>query len=200
MFPRSKLEVTPGFVLLTAWFALVNGGGVLMLVLGASTVHELGHWLVLRLLGARIQAFRLTALGAELTANSGRLSYGGELLAVLAGPGANLAAALFTSLTVPDRWPEFIGVNLILACFNLLPIRPLDGGRAVKLAATWLAGPGAGDVAARVVSGLTSSILAVLLACVIYQTHGSLWLLPPLFAAAGMALSELHPRKMVYSF
>ena len=126
MFPRSKLEVTPGFVLLTAWFALVNGGGVLMLVLGASTVHELGHWLVLRLLGARIQAFRLTALGAELTANSGRLSYGGELLAVLAGPGANLAAALFTSLTVPDRWPEFIGVNLILACFNLLPIRPLD--------------------------------------------------------------------------
>ncbi len=69
-----------------------------MLVLGASTVHELGHWLVLRLLGARIQAFRLTALGAELTANSGRLSYGRELLAVLAGPGANLAAALFTSL------------------------------------------------------------------------------------------------------
>ena len=68
------MEVTPGFVLLTAWFALVNGGGVLMLVLGASTVHELGHWLVLRLLGARIQAFRLTALGAELTANSGRLS------------------------------------------------------------------------------------------------------------------------------
>ena len=90
------MEVTPGFVLLTAWFALVNGGGVLMLVLSASTVHELGHWLVLRLLGAHIQAFRLTALGAELTANSGRLSYGGELLAVLAGPGANLAAALFT--------------------------------------------------------------------------------------------------------
>lgn len=195
MFPRSKLEVTPGFVLLAAWFALVNGGGVLALVLGASAVHELGHCLILLALGARIQAFRLTALGAELITDSGRLSYGGELLAVLAGPGANLGAALVSSLILPARCPEFTGANLVLACFNLLPIRPLDGGRAVKLAVSWLAGPGAGDAAVRILSGLTSSALAVLLAFVVYRTHGSLWLLPTLFGAAGMALSELRPQR-----
>ena len=182
MSPRCELEVTPGFVLLAAWFALVNGGRTLALVLSAAAVHELGHWLVLRRLRAEVYSFRLTALGAELSADSGRLSYAGELAAVLAGPGANLAAAL--ALTLLGRWPAAIGANLVLACFNLLPIRLLDGGRAVCLAVSWLAGPEAGGLVLEVLSALTSAALTLLLAGVMCAAHGSLWLLPALLAAA----------------
>ena len=35
----------------------------------------------------------------------------------------------------------FAGAQLVLGCFNLLPVRPLDGGRLLWLAAAWRHGP-----------------------------------------------------------
>lgn len=173
-----------GFGLLAAWFALANGWRPLATVLGAAAVHELGHWLALRLLGAAVTGFRLSALGAVLETDSGRLSYGGELAAVLAGPAANLLAAL--ALTAPGRgrWPAAAGANLVLCAFNLLPIRPLDGGRALYLLASWAAGPARGEAAARWSGTVTAAALAALIGCVVWRTGGSLWLLPALFACA----------------
>ncbi|MDE6456774.1 MAG: hypothetical protein K2L38_12950, partial [Dysosmobacter sp.] len=63
MSPPCKIRVSGGFVLLAAWFALVNGWEPLVTVLGAAAVHELGHWLLLRLLGAGVRSFRLGVLG-----------------------------------------------------------------------------------------------------------------------------------------
>ena len=92
-----RLEVTGGFLLLIAWFGLVNGWKILAMVLGASLLHEMGHWLVLRLMGCETTRLRITVLGAELESRSRQLSYGGELAAVLAGPAANLLAGLLLS-------------------------------------------------------------------------------------------------------
>ena len=93
MFPPYNIRVSGGFVLLAIWFVLANGWEPLATVLGAAAVHELGHWAVLRMLGAEVTGFRLGVLGAVLETNSRRLSYGGELAAVLAGPAGNLLAA-----------------------------------------------------------------------------------------------------------
>ena len=94
-----KLRASGGFCLLLLWFAAVNGWWPLLTVLCAAAIHELGHCLTLRLLGARITAFRLTLFGMELQTNSCGISYGRELAAVLAGPAANLLAAV-----VLNRW------------------------------------------------------------------------------------------------
>lgn len=171
-------------MILAAWFALANGWEPLATVLGAAVVHELGHWLVLRALGAEVTGFRLGVLGAVLETDGGRLSYGGELAAVLAGPGANLLAALALTALGKGRWPAAIGANLVLCVFNLLPIRPLDGGQALYLSASWLRGPAAGEGAARWAGTLTAAALAGLLICVMWRTGGSLWLLPALCAGA----------------
>ena len=171
-------------MLLAAWFALANGWRPLITVLGAAAAHELGHWVVLRGLGAEVTGFRLSALGAVLETDSGRLSYGGELAAVLAGPGANLLAALALTALGEGRWMAAIGANLVLCVFNLLPIRPLDGGRALYLLVSWGMGPAAGETAALWAGTVTASALAGLIGSVMWRTGGSLWLLPALCASA----------------
>lgn len=180
MSPPCRVRVSGGFLLLVAWFALANGWKPLATVLGAAAVHELGHWAVLRGLGGRVTGFRLSVLGAVLETDSGRLSYGGELAAVLAGPAANLLWAL--ALTALGGRPAAVGANLVLCAFNLLPIRPLDGGRAAYLLASWLAGPDAGEQAARCLGAVTALALSAGLGYVIWRSGGSLWLLPALAA------------------
>ena len=58
--------------------------------------------------------------------------------------GLLLLAALALTAVGKGRWPAAVGANLVLCLFNLLPIRPLDGGRALYLLASWAAGPAAG--------------------------------------------------------
>lgn len=178
-----RVQVTGGFVLLTAWFVLANGWEPLVTVLGAAVFHELGHWTVLHLLGAKAAALRLSVLGAAMEVDSGRLSYGGELAAVLAGPAANLLAALVLTALGGERWPAAVGANLVLCAFNLLPVRPLDGGRALYLLVSWAAGPAAGEAAGRWAGTVAAAALSGLILWVIWKTGGSLWLLPALLAS-----------------
>ena len=178
-----RVQVTGGFVLLTAWFVLANGWEPLVTVLGAAVFHELGHWTVLHLLGAKAAALWLSVLGAAMEVDSGRLSYGGELAAVLAGPAANLLAALVLTALGGERWPAAVGANLVLCAFNLLPVRPLDGGRALYLLVSWAAGPAAGEEAGRWAGTVAAAALSGLILWVIWKTGGSLWLLPALLAS-----------------
>ena len=184
MSPPCRVRVTGGFAVLAAWFVLANGWEPLVTVLEAAAVHELGHWAALRALGAEVTGFRLSALGAVLETDSGRLSYGGELAAVLAGPGANFLAALALAVLGEDRWMAAIGANLVLCVFNLLPVRPLDGGRALYLLVSWRRGPAAGETAALWAGTVAASALAGLIGSVMWLTGGSLWLLPALCASA----------------
>lgn len=75
---------------------------------------------------------------------SAGLSYGKELAAVLAGPLANLLWGLLLAW-LGGPWLVPAGANLVLCAFNLLPVRPLDGGRALELLVSWAAGPAAGE-------------------------------------------------------
>lgn len=181
------MRVSAGFFLLILWFAAANGGALLLVILGAAAVHELGHWIMLRLFGAEILGLRIGMLGAVLEADCSRLSYGRELSAVLAGPGANLLCAWLLS-TFGNGLDVVIGAHLVLGMFNLIPLRPLDGGRALYLLIAWGLGPWGGDLAARWVGTVVALLLSAGLCCLMYQTGGSLWLLPAtvgLLAAAG---------------
>ncbi len=176
---------------MTAWFGLANGWRMLGIVLGAAAVHELGHCLALWRMGASWSQLRLGALGAVLETDGWRLSYGGELICVLAGPGANLLCALTLIAAGRGDWDVMTGANLILCVFNLLPLRPLDGGRTLYLAVSWLAGPAAGESAARWTGVLTGTLLGTAAVWLMGCTGGSLWLLPPAVAAYYLAVREV---------
>lgn len=151
-----KVELTPGFLLLAAWLNYVDDQGLLLPVLLSCTLHELGHLTVLHVLKISVKHIRITLVGAEIC-TAGRMSYLGELAASLAGPGVNLLLAL-----VLCRFPDgkmLAGLNLVLACFNLLPAKGLDGGRALRcLLALWL-GPDRGEDVSRTVSWLAAAFV-----------------------------------------
>lgn len=176
------MQISAGFILLILWFAAVNGANLLLMILGAAAAHELGHWIMLRFFGADIRGLRIGMLGAVLEADCSRLSYGKELLAVLAGPGANLLCAWLLS-RFGNEMEVVIGAHLVLGMFNLIPLRPLDGGRALYLVVAWGLGPWAGDRAAKWVGTASALLLSFGLCWLMVQTGGSLWLLP---AAAGL--------------
>ena len=169
--------------MLTAWFAAVNGWRLTVLVLSASAVHELGHWAAARVLGAGISGLRVSVMGAVLTVDSRRLSYGQELAVTLAGPAANLlSAAVLTAVGLETE----AGAHILLGAFNLLPVRPMDGGRALYLGTACLWGPAAGETVARWTGAVTAALLTAALSWVMVRSGGSLWLLP---AAVGALIS-----------
>ena len=128
-----RVEVTGGFVLLMAWLNYTDNQGVLALALCSAAVHELGHWAAILLLGGQIRRLRLSAVGAELVLERS-LSYGRELFCALAGPAVNVLLAVVSAQSAGERSLLFAGINLALALFNLLPLPPLDGGRALVCA------------------------------------------------------------------
>ena len=190
---RVRVKASPAFYILLVWFAAVNGLRPLLTVLSAALVHECGHFAALRRCGARVTGFRLGVCGAVLDSNCSRLSYADELFCVLAGAGANLLAAVLCA-AAGNPYPAFTGANLILCAFNLLPVRPLDGGRALELLLSWAAGPAAGEYAARWVSAAGALALASGLAYVMHGSGGSLWLLPAMFGLLAVSVRECAGR------
>lgn len=135
-----KVEVTGGFLLVMAWLNYTDTQRLLPAALCAAAAHELGHWAVIRLLGGRVCALRLSAVGAEMVLERS-LSYGRELCSALAGPAVNLLLAGWCSRYEEEQLLVFAGLNFVLAAFNLLPVVPLDGGRVLLCAVCLLTDP-----------------------------------------------------------
>ena len=182
-----RLRISPGVPLLLAAFVWLASPLLLGAILSAAVCHELGHWLVLRRVGGRIQRLHITVFGAEMQVDDRRISYGGELLTAAAGPVSNLLLAAAMGLL--GRWWEplylFAGAQLVLGAFNLLPALPL----------AWLTEP---YTAQRVLSVVSLAVsLALLLGggWFIWRQGGSPFLLVGAVGLTGWNLREIKLAK-----
>ena len=66
MLRWKRVEISAGALLLGAALYYLDEQGVLLMAFCACALHELGHWLVIRALGGRVTALRITCVGAEM--------------------------------------------------------------------------------------------------------------------------------------
>lgn len=140
-----RLQISPGFfasLFFLAWLSLDLCRWVLLGIL----CHEAGHLLLLILCRVPVQGIRFRAWGAVLLTEE--TSYQKELLCALAGPAASIAlgAALMRS------FPHCAVISFLFAAVNLLPLYPLDGGRALRCLLLLLLSQ---ETAERILKGIT---------------------------------------------
>ena len=99
----------------------------------ASLVHEACHLLMALILKVKVLSIKIGATGAAIKTEP--MSPVQELCCSLAGPVGGLIPLLFV------RYIPYIALSAaVQSCYNFLPVYPLDGGRAVKSAATCIVG------------------------------------------------------------
>lgn len=132
-----------------------SGGGidtfiiVLVVLLSGIVLHELGHGLMARALGAHGLTITLWAFGGLCESRRDSTRLGREIAIVAAGPAVSmllwLGAEGLLRLLVDQRPGLILGpggltllgeflvvcssLNLMLLIFNMMPIFPLDGGQ-----------------------------------------------------------------------
>ena len=131
MQTRPAISLDGGFCILLALLVLVLPLPWLTAAILAASVHELCHYLALRLTGASVYGLCLGLGGARMETSP--LSPTQELIAAAAGP---VGSALLLLL---GRWmPRTALCGVIHCIYNLLPLFPLDGGRVLRSGLTLL--------------------------------------------------------------
>jgi Zn-dependent protease len=144
LLPKAKVLTTSGSMLVSvAAYALIWGWKFAVGFVALLFIHEMGHYIQLRREGVKPSGMVfIPFLGAAV----GTRSLGGSALAEarvgLAGPilGSLATAALLpiAATTDDDFWRALAFTGFFLNLFNLLPVVPLDGGRAMAAMAPWM--------------------------------------------------------------
>lgn len=138
----NALDFSRRFELVLAWSA---GLTMALLLFASVLLHELGHSLVARSQGIKVNSITLFIFGGVASIDRESKTPGQAFQVAIAGPAVSLALSglLYgVAQVVPSNSIgqvlalDLANINLILGIFNLIPGLPLDGGQVLK-AAIW---------------------------------------------------------------
>jgi Zn-dependent protease/predicted transcriptional regulator len=122
---------------------------MIALIFACVVLHEIGHSLVARHFGVRVNSIILLPIGGVSQMEDLPDDPTEEILIGLAGPAVSVFLALCflvmsrivapatptpqqITFFSPNIFQNLFLINLMLAIFNLLPVFPMDGGRVVR--------------------------------------------------------------------
>jgi Zn-dependent protease len=144
LVPKLKLFASSGTILVSlAAYAWIWGWSFAAGFVALLFVHEMGHVIALRREGIKASGpMFIPFLGAVVAARSlgnnalaeARVGLSGPIL----GSIGSAACILIWHATGNDLWRALAYTGFFLNLFNLLPVVPLDGGRAMAAMAPWM--------------------------------------------------------------
>jgi len=131
----SKVKVTYPFAIMMAVFIFFDSENKLLLTVFSMLIHEMGHISALLYKNIPIQKIIIGMTGANIVYGNDRLtSYADDIFIAVMGSVFNfitVVISLFVENIFSLDMSFFIGINAVLGAFNMAPIIPLDGGRAM---------------------------------------------------------------------
>jgi Zn-dependent protease len=143
-----KVALTGGTMLLSVFgYALVFGWPYAVGFVALIFVHEMGHFIAARKCGLQVGApVFIPFVGAWVALKDTELDPETEAFVAMAGPLVGTVGAFVTYLIASANgerlWYALAYAGFFINLFNLIPLRPLDGGRIVRVvsAKMWLIG------------------------------------------------------------
>lgn len=136
---RTPVRIHAVLPVLWGVMLLFQGPALLLPTLAALFLHEAGHLIAAKALGARVEEIEITPFGGMIAiANEAGLAPMRGFLLAAAGPVCSLLGCLlslriyragYLSFFAARRFAQY---NLLLTLLNLLPVLPLDGGRMIR--------------------------------------------------------------------
>ena len=165
------------------------------LILLAALLHEAGHIAALKGFGGKLERLYIYPFGADMRADTSKLSYKKETLLMLAGVISNVLLFIVSLLlyhTFRSRQLLFFGFcNAFFAVTNLIPIASLDGGRALE---AWLCAKLPLDKALSVsaaVSRVSYAVISVLFTVLFFESGCNMsFVILLAYTALGIFVSE----------
>jgi Zn-dependent protease len=198
LLPQVKLLAVAGTMVVsviayaTIWGYQFAAGFVVLLL-----VHELGHVIALRREGIKASPpLFIPFLGAVISARSLGDDAVAEARVGLAGPilgtiGSAVCLVVW-HVTGHDFWRALAFTGFFLNLFNLLPVVPLDGGRAMAAMAPWMWFAGfLGMVALAIL--FPNPIILIIVVFAGYETYRR-WRLRRSGSAEQLAYYDVRPR------
>lgn len=158
-----RIRVSGGFCVILALMLLLVPLPWLVAGIFAAVFHELCHYLAIRILSGGGGGVKLYSFAAHLPIPE--MSRGREALCALAGPLGSLCLLSFAHII-----PRVAICATMQLAYNLLPIYPLDGGRALQCGLLLVLPP---PLCARICAGIAFVCKSFLLALGLY---GCFWL------------------------
>lgn len=124
---NQKIRLEPGAVLLLGILFFSLRMNQIAALLAAVILHEAGHLTALWMMGSPPEGLLFTLSGPVILyqlPNSGWRA----AISALSGP----LSGLLLFFLLDHRWQICSDMSLILSAVNLLPVLPLDGGRALQ--------------------------------------------------------------------
>lgn len=117
---------------------LCDKKGAVPLCFISSLLHEIGHIIAMIVKGAEFKSIKFGLGDVSINADSQKLSYSDEIFITISGVAVNFILSLLMfavwSIFKLSIFYDLSVVNLLLAFFNLLPVRFLDGGQLLLYA------------------------------------------------------------------
>ena len=134
----------------------------------AAILHELSHIMAMQIMRIKIVSVTLKQSGAVIKTEA-MMPYQ-ELLCALCGPLGGLVTFILTRRS----FPQVALCALVQAAYNLIPIYPLDGGRALRCAFASILGSECAMLLSNCISVACIVLVAVITVCILCQCDGKL--------------------------